>query len=59
MPDIVICELMDAGAAARLQGRYDTLYDPGLVDRPKELAETVRDSRALIVRNRAQVQGMA
>ncbi len=57
MPDIVICEFMDAGAVAQLQSRYDTLYDPGLVDRPQELAEAVRSARALVVRNRTQLRG--
>lgn len=57
MPDIVICEFMDQRAVAQLQGRYDTLYDPGLVDRPDQLAEAVRAARALIVRNRTQVRG--
>ncbi len=57
MPDIVISEFMDAGAVAQLQGRYDALYDPGLVDRPQELSAAVGGSRALIVRNRTQVRG--
>jgi (S)-sulfolactate dehydrogenase len=57
MPDIVICEFMDQRAVAQLQGRYDTLFEPGLVDRPDKLAEAVRSARALIVRNRTQVRG--
>ena len=57
MPDIVICEFMDQGAVAQLQSRYDTLYDPGLLERPQDLAEAIRSARALIVRNRTQVRG--
>jgi len=57
MPDIVISEFMSDLAVARLARRYDTLYDPGLVDRPQELAEAVREARVLITRNRTQVRG--
>jgi (S)-sulfolactate dehydrogenase len=57
MSNIIISEFMDQGAVGQLQGRYDTLYDPGLVDRPRELADAVRSARALIVRNRTQVRG--
>lgn len=57
MPDIVISEFMSELAVARLSGRYDTLYDPSLVDRPAELAVAVREARVLIVRNRTQVRG--
>ncbi|MCP8937705.1 3-phosphoglycerate dehydrogenase [Alsobacter sp. SYSU M60028] len=57
MADIVISEFMDEAAVAELATRHATLYDPGLVDRPDELARAVRDCRALIVRNRTQVRG--
>jgi len=57
MPDIVISEFMSELAVARLSRRYDTLYDPGLVDRPQELAEAVSEARVVIVRNRTQVRG--
>ena len=57
MPDIVISEFMSELAVARLSTRYDTLYDPGLVDRPQELAEAVSEARVVIVRNRTQVRG--
>ena len=57
MPDIVISEFMDDAAVARLRARHDTLYDPGLVDRPDELREHVAGARALVVRNRTQVRG--
>ena len=56
MPDIVISEFMSELAVARLSGRYDTLYDPSLVDRPAELAVAVREARVLIVRT---VRGLA
>ena len=57
LPDIVITEFMDGAAVERLEARYETLYDPQLVDRPEALAEAVADCRALIVRNRTQVRG--
>jgi (S)-sulfolactate dehydrogenase len=57
MPDIVIAEFMDEAAVKRLKTKFDTLYDPTLVDRPAELAEAAAGARALIVRNRTQVRG--
>ncbi len=57
MASIVISEFMNEAAVATLQGRYPTLYDPTLVDRPAELACAIGDARALIVRNRTQVRG--
>lgn len=57
MPDIIISEFMDEAAVARLKTRFDTLYDPALVDRQEELAEAVAGARVLIVRNRTQVRG--
>ena len=57
MADIVISEFMDEGAVATLSGRFQTHYDPGLVDRPGDLAETVATAKALIVRNRTPVHG--
>lgn len=57
MPKVVISEFMDEAAiAAELQG-FDTLYDPGLVDRPAALAAALKGADALIVRNRTQVRG--
>ena len=58
MPDIVITEFMDEAAVSRLKARYDTLYDPALVDRPDELPGLLSTARALIVRNRTQVRGV-
>jgi (S)-sulfolactate dehydrogenase len=57
MPSIIITEFMDEAAVARLKAGYDTRYDPGLVDRPDELAQAVKDADVLIVRNRTQVRG--
>jgi (S)-sulfolactate dehydrogenase len=57
MAAIVIPEFIDEAAVRKgLQG-FDVLSDPGLVDRPDELAAALRDARALIVRNRTQVRG--
>lgn len=58
MPDIIITEFMDEAAVARLKARHDTVYDPGLVDRPDELLGLMPAARALIVRNRTQVRGV-
>lgn len=57
MPDIVISEFMDEAAIAASLSGFDVLYDPGLVDRPDDLAAAVGAARALIVRNRTQVRG--
>lgn len=57
MPEIVITEFMDEAAVARLGVEHDVLYDPGLVDRPQELAGLAAGARALVVRNRTQVRG--
>jgi len=57
MPDIVISEFMDAAAIEDLSADYDVLYDPALVDRPEDLASSLTEARALIVRNRTQVRG--
>jgi len=57
MPDVVITEFMDETAVASLKARYDTVYDPALVDQPDRLATMVGEARALVVRNRTQVRG--
>jgi (S)-sulfolactate dehydrogenase len=57
MPDIVITEFMDEAAVASLKARYETLYDPALIDQPDRLAAAVGEARALVVRNRTQVRG--
>jgi (S)-sulfolactate dehydrogenase len=53
--EIVVSEFMDEVAVRRLGERHPTLYDPGLVDRPEELAGQLGSARALIVRNRTKV----
>ena len=55
MADIVITEFMDEAVARDLAEARDVLYDPGLVDRPDDLAAAARSCRALIVRNRTRV----
>jgi (S)-sulfolactate dehydrogenase len=55
MPDIVITEFMEDRAVASLSQRYDTLYDAELVAKPEDLAGQLAGARALIVRNRTQV----
>ena len=57
MPKVVISEFMDPAAIAADLSGFDTLYDPGLVDRPEALAAAVAEADALIVRNRTQVRG--
>src|ERR1700752_3676465 len=47
---------MDELAITEGLSGFDYFYDPNLVDRPDELAARIRDARALIVRNRTQVQ---
>jgi (S)-sulfolactate dehydrogenase len=48
---------MDEQVLRRAFAGRDVLYDPGLVDRPAELAQALADARALVVRNRTQVRG--
>lgn len=57
MADVVITEFMDDAAVAELAARFDTLYDPKLVDQPERLLREVANARAVIVRNRTQVRG--
>jgi (S)-sulfolactate dehydrogenase len=52
---VIISELMAEAAVASLAGKYDTLYDRELVDRPKDLVAALAEADALIVRNRTQV----
>ncbi len=56
MPDIVISEFMDQDAIDDLARGFDVLYDPGLVDRPGDLAAVLGGARGLIVRNLTQVR---
>ncbi|MBW1778153.1 MAG: hydroxyacid dehydrogenase [Deltaproteobacteria bacterium] len=55
MPDIVISEFMDQEAVDRTAVDYDVYYDPELVEKEAELKRLLSDARALVVRNRTQV----
>jgi (S)-sulfolactate dehydrogenase len=55
LPDIVLSEFMDRTAADSASSDYDIHYDPGLVDNADQLKELLKDARALVVRNRTQV----
>ena len=55
MPDIVISEFMDKNIAFEVLDNLDVQYDPMLVDDRAALLETVAEARAIIVRNRTQV----
>ena len=55
MAKIVISEFMDEVFVDRLRADHEVLYDPTLADRPGELLTAVADARALVVRNRTQV----
>jgi (S)-sulfolactate dehydrogenase len=55
MPDILIPEFMDEGAASVLQAEYDVHWDAKLWSKRDELIAQVVDARAIIVRNATQV----
>lgn len=55
MADIVICEFMDEAIAAEVLSSFDVLYDASLVENRAALLESLADARAIIVRNRTQV----
>ena len=55
MPQIVVTEFMDAEAIEATAVDYDVLYDPELVDDRPKLLRLLCDARALVVRNRTQV----
>jgi (S)-sulfolactate dehydrogenase len=57
MAAIVICEFMDQDAVKGVLAGHSVLYDPALVDRRVDLLAGLAEARALIVRNRAQVNG--
>ncbi len=57
MPKVVVSEFMDEAAIAAELAGFETVYDPGLVDRPDDLAKALQGADALIVRNRTQVRG--
>ena len=55
MSEIVITEFMDRAAIDSVLAGRDVLYDPKLVDDSERLRDSLVTSRALIVRNRTQV----
>jgi len=55
MPDIVVSEFMDEAAVNGLAADFDVEYDPTLVDDLSRLQSQLATARALIVRNRTQV----
>jgi (S)-sulfolactate dehydrogenase len=55
MGQIVITEYMEPAAIERLNAAYTTLYDPDLGTSPDRLRAAVAGAKALIVRNRTQV----
>jgi (S)-sulfolactate dehydrogenase len=55
--NIVITEFMDAAAVQTLRARFDTRYEPTLVDCRSDLLALLADAAALIVRNRTLVDG--
>src|SRR3954451_4901580 len=56
LSDIVISEFMDEAVVEDLRRDFSVHHDKGLVDLPEELADLLRDARAMIVRNRTQVR---
>lgn len=55
MAEIVITEFMDEDAVALLRDRYDTLYEPELADRQRDIPVLMAGVRALVVRNRTKI----
>ena len=55
MADVVISEFMDEAIASEVLADFDVVYDPALVDDRAALLAALADARALIVRNRTQV----
>jgi (S)-sulfolactate dehydrogenase len=55
MAEVVITEFMDEAAVDCLRGHHPVNYDPTLVDRRDELLGMLETARALIVRNRTNV----
>lgn len=55
MAAIIIAEFMDAEVAQGLVDEFGGVYDPTLVERPDEMKAGLANCRALVVRNRTQV----
>jgi len=57
MADIVISEFITPDALALLEAAHSVHYDPGLWERPDDLAAALAGARAVIVRNKTQMRG--
>ena len=55
MADVVITEFMDAAIVDEVLSDLDVLYDPALVDDRQAMLVHLADARAIVVRNRTQV----
>jgi len=55
MPEIVISEFMDLESVNATAKKFKVQYNPELVDRPADLKKYLHNARALVVRNRTQV----
>lgn len=55
LADVVVAEFMDEAILREVLGSTDLHYDPLLVDQREKLCRSLKDARALIVRNRTQV----
>ena len=55
LPDIVITEFIDEDIALKVLCDFNVHYDPKLVDDKNQMYEMLSNARALIVRNRTQV----
>lgn len=55
MADIVVTENITGAAMTELRGTHDVAFEPGLWQDEDRLADSLRDARALIVRNQTQV----
>ena len=55
MSDIVVAEFMDIAAIQTLRRQFDVTYDPKLFGDIDRLSASIARSRAIIVRNRTQV----
>lgn len=52
---VVISEFMDDASVSELRTKFETTYDPALVDRRSDLLKMLGDADALVVRNRTKV----
>jgi (S)-sulfolactate dehydrogenase len=57
MIDVLVTEFLDEDALVALRADYAVHYDPGLCERPEEIAKLAPGVPGLIVRNRTQVRG--